>query len=328
MKCALVFLLVAGAAGALLRSGAESRALQAQSQLLNHRIQKYADGLEPGPTRDFLKTLHLCAPCKKYERFGENNDGGYVMCADGLDKGLVAAYSYGINGFDGWGNAITSRFHIPLEEYDCTNAKKPVMCKTCVRHFHNECILSNNGDAKATADAIRGSTEGEGDAQKAGDTNSHVTENSFKTFTQMLEASGQINAPERSLLLKLDVESAEWKIFAEEPLENLKKFRQIVVEYHWIHETEKHELYDEAVKKIEAAGFSVTHMHGNNYSPDIQEFGEYSIPDVIEVTYIQTPKKCAANIPYHLDLDMPNSLDPTWGARGNELPDAVLPTNL
>jgi len=326
MKVALVFPLVACAAGALLRNSAESQslALQAQSQSLDHKIQKYADS----PTRDFLKTLRLCAPCKKYERFGEDNDGGYAMCADGLDKGLVAAYSYGINGFDGWGNAIASRLHIPLEEFDCTNAKQPVMCKTCVRHFHNQCILSNNGDAEATADAIRGSTEGEGDAAKEGATSSHVTKDSFKTLTQMLEESGNANAKERSLLLKIDVESAEWTIFAEEPLANLKKFRQIVVEYHWIHEQQKHELYDKAVKKIEAAGFSVTHMHGNNYGGEMQEFGEYSIPNVIEVTYIQSPKKCSSHIPYHLDTDMPNSKDTTWGWRGQEMPDAVLPEKL
>merc|ERR1719420_2716294 len=116
-----------------------------------------------------------------------------------------------------------------------------------------------------------------------------MTGASFKTLTQMFKENGNTNAADRSLMLKIDVESAEWKVFAEEPVENLKKFREIVVEYHWIHEVNKHKLYLQAVKKIEQAGFSVAHMHGNNYGGGLQYFGEYHIPNVIEVTYVPTP---------------------------------------
>merc|ERR1719482_732721 len=138
----------------------------------------------------------------------------------------------------------------------------------------------------------------------------------------MLKESGEGKAKDSSLLLKIDVESAEWKVFAEEPAENFKKFREIVVEYHWIHEVEKHPLYDQAVRKIEDAGFAVAHMHGNNYGGPMQTFGKYSIPDVIEVTYIQKPAAgCANNIPYKNPLDMPNNANPHWA----EMPDAVLP---
>lgn len=323
MKYALVVsLLIPMAAGASLRSRSEHHALNAASQALNHRIQTYADTLARGATHDFLKTLRLCAPCNKYERIGEDNDGGYVMCADGLDKDLVAAYSYGINGFDGWGMAIASRFHIPLNEFDCTDLQRPVVCKGCDVHFRGQCILNNNGDPAAEAKMMRGV----GDERAAGNEGSasdtaKVTGASFKTLTQMLEESGNANAKERSLLLKIDVESAEWKIFAEEPVENLKKFREILVEYHWIGQKSNHELYLQAVKKIEQAGFAVTHMHGNNWAPmDYFERDAYSIPDVIEVTYIQKPPAgCAANIPYKNKLDMPNHK----GAE--ELPDAMLP---
>jgi len=321
MKFLLVLLLAPCASGAYLRSGTESDALRAGSNALHNQIQSYADTLEPGDTLDFLRALRLCAPCKKYQRFGEDNDGGYVMCADGLDKGLVGAYSFGINGFDGWGMAIASRFHIPLNEYDCTSLKQPVACKGCDRHFHPQCILHNNGDAEEAAKELRGvsdqrASDNEGNADDA----SKMTGASFKTFTQFFNESGNANAKERSLLLKIDVESAEWKIFAEEPVENLKKFREIVVEYHWINDKEDHQLYAKAVKKVEQAGFSVAHMHGNNWGRGMGEFGEFSIPDVIEVTYIQTPAKgCAANIPYHNKLDMPNT-----GERP-EMDDAVLP---
>lgn len=305
MKCRLasVFFVATTASGAVLKStflsktAAQSEVLSAQSQNLDQVLQKYADELEKGDTHDFLRTLRLCAPCNTYERIGEPHDGGYVMCTDGLDKGLVGAYSYGINGFDGWGMEIAKRYKIPLNEYDCTNFNEPAVCSGCDVHFHGECILNQNGDKLKPF---------------------------YKTLTQQLKESGNANAAERSLLLKIDVEAAEWDIFAQEPVENMKKFREIVVEYHWLNKQDQHPLYLAAVKKIEEAGFAVSHLHGNNYGGGNVHFDGYRIPNVLEVTYIQKPAQgCAANIPYHIpNLDTPNN------AAAYEIPDARLPTML
>jgi len=301
MKIVLAMLLATGVSGASVRfldtqaqkdALETSSALQAKSQTLDRQIQTVAKKLEPGATRDFLTTLRLCAPCKNYARVGEDNDGGYVMCEDDLDKGLVGAYSYGINGFDGWGMAIASKYKIPLNEYDCTNSKQPAVCDGCTVHFHGECILNQNGTPK------------------------HL----YKTMGQQFQDAGNAKSADRSLLLKIDVEAAEWKVFAEEPVENLRKFREIVVEYHWINQERNHALYLAAVKKIEAAGFAVTHLHGNNHGGGLQWFGDYSIPNVLEVTYIQKPSAgCSAEVPYHIPLDQVNN------ANGVEIPDATLP---
>jgi len=303
MKYIVAFLLASGAAGVSLRTSyamRESMVLAAQSHALDRKIQAYADNLVPGTTRDLLSALRLCAPCKKFERLGEANDGGYVHCADGLEKGLVGAYSYGIKGYDGYGMALAAKYKIPLHEYDCTNSTHPKVCDGCKVTFHSECILDN--DAKPRKD--------------------------FKTLSQQLKDSGNAEAKERSLMLKIDVEAAEWKIFAEEPVENMKKFREIVVEYHWITQLPMgtmvdsldHRLYLKALKKIEQAGFAVAHIHGNNFAGPLQSLGKYRIPNVIEVTYIQKPKAgCAAHIPYHVPMDMPNN------ATVPEDGDAVLP---
>jgi len=300
MKVFLAFLIASEAAGAVLkdtflsRDRSQSQALEADSKALDNRIQSYADKLEPGATREFLKTLRLCAPCQKFERIGEAHDGGYVMCMDGLDHGLIGAYSYGINGFDGWGMAVASRFHIPLQEYDCFNLQQPAACSGCSVKFHGECILNQHGQPSYD----------------------------HKTLTQQLSESGNAQAAKGSLLLKIDVEAAEWSVFAEEPVDNLKKFREIIVEYHWVGDTHKHDLYLAAVKKVEKAGFSVAHLHGNNHQGMIN-YGEYSIPHVLEVTYIQTPPSgCAANIPYRIPQDQPCA----YGSP--ELPDAHLPSKL
>jgi len=299
LRAAVVLLLAHETVSLFLRANtsvSSSNRLQLESQELDKVLQAAAGAQPAGPTREFLKTLRLCAPCNHFERLGEAFDGGYVTCTDGLDKGLVGAYSYGINGFDGWGMAVASRYHIPLHEYDCTNPKAPRVCQGCEAHFHYECI----SNARA------------------------VPEVNFKTFSQQLVDSGNFKTKDRSLLLKIDVEAAEWQIFAEEPITNLKKFREIVVEYHWLNKVHLHDLYLRAVKNIENAGFAVAHLHGNNFGGDLQHFGKYRIPNVLEVTYIQKPANgCAAGIPYHISgLDMPNN------ARGPELGDAVLPTKL
>eukprot|EP00929_Paragymnodinium_shiwhaense_P091128 TRINITY_DN5116_c0_g1_i2.p1 TRINITY_DN5116_c0_g1~~TRINITY_DN5116_c0_g1_i2.p1 ORF type:complete len:219 (+),score=48.80 TRINITY_DN5116_c0_g1_i2:321-977(+) len=216
------------------------------------------------------------------------------MCTDGLDKGLLGAYSYGINGFDGWGMAVASKYHIPLYEYDCTNLQEPTPCSNCTVHFRGECIMAEHQDPLDNA----------------------------KTLAAQIKDNGNDKSPERSLLLKVDIEAAEWHIFAAEPVENFRKFREIVVEYHWIDQTQNHELYLQAVKKIEAAGFSVAHLHGNNYGGGMRSFGEFSIPNVLEVTYMQTPSHgCSNDIPYRLPIDEPNNADE------EELPDGVLPTS-
>lgn len=248
-----------------------SLTLQAESLQLNYRLQHWADALPDGATRDFLRALRLCAPCKTYERIGESNDGGYVMCMDGLDKGLVGAMSYGISGYDGWGMQVASRLHIPLHEYDCTNPNEPAKCAGCEVHFHYECIRSASSSPQPN----------------------------FKSFSEQISEAGFAGKPEASLLLKIDVEAAEWDIFKDEPISTLRMFREIVVEYHWLGDASKHTLYAQAVKKLEDAGFRATHLHGNNFGGPLQYFGGYSIPNVLEVTYIRG-QGCAAGVPYHL----------------------------
>jgi hypothetical protein len=266
-----------------------SLAAQLSSLRLDHQFQLAAKELPHGTTREFLQALHLCAPCKKFERFGEQHDGGYIMCTDDLDTGgLNAAYSYGVAGIDGWGMDVAKKYGIPVHEYDCTNSKVPEPCSGCKAHFHNECLLNVNGVAKP----------------------------SFKTLATQLQESGFGNAPERSLVGKIDIESAEWKVYAEEPVSNLKKFRQIVTELHGLEQEGQHLLYLQALQNLQKAGFVPSHLHGNTYGGGLVEFGGYTVPNVIEVTFVPKPVNgCSKDLPIRLDQDMPN--DPNTPDFGN-----------
>ena len=60
------------------------------------------------------------------ERFGEPNDGGYLLCANLLGD-VKSAYSYGISGYDQWGCDVSTRLRVPVHQYDCFNLTRPSM---------------------------------------------------------------------------------------------------------------------------------------------------------------------------------------------------------
>jgi hypothetical protein len=217
-------------------------------------------------TAALLRSFRPCTACNKHRRYGEPNDGGYIMCEDDLTPGQIqGAYSYGINGFDGWGNDVSKALKIPVFEYDCTNRKLPLACPSCDLRFRPECILNHKSNYV-----------------------NHPERATYGTLSQQMQKNGHHEVSEGALLMKIDIEGAEWQIFAEEPAENLKKFREIVVEFHNLDQTDKHDLYLSAVKNILDAGFVVYHIHGNNNAGEAR-FGTKSVPSVLEVTYLRRP---------------------------------------
>jgi len=217
--------------------GTISASLHRSEQLGQHLALAAEHKSVSNETNALLRSFRPCAKCKQHKRYGESNDGGYVMCDDDMQLGqLKAAYSYGINGFDGWANAISEKFRIPVFEYDCTNPKQPSKCPSCDLRFNLECISSNSAKPQGK----------------------------YGTLSQHFQRNGHQGAAEASLLLKIDVEGAEWPVFAEEPPENLKKFREIIVEYHNLDQVAQHPLFLRAVSNVLRAGFVVEHIHGNN----------------------------------------------------------------
>ncbi|CAE7242057.1 ML2, partial [Symbiodinium sp. CCMP2456] len=128
-------------------------------------------------------------------------------------------------------------------------------------------------------------------------------------------------AAERSLFGKIDIEGSEWGAFAAAHVSTLKKFRQLVVEFHSLQEVHKHPDYLKAMLKLQLAGFRVVHLHGNNNVP-MFDTTDYKIPQVVEVTFdssAQPIATCLQDQQMH-PLDMPNI------AGTAELPLAHLPS--
>jgi hypothetical protein len=163
------------------------------------------------------------------QRFGEANDGGYILCANLLGA-VQAGYSYGISGYDGWGCDISRDLGIPVHQYDCFDTRQP-RCRGGRMIFHAECV----GASRATIDG-----------------------RPFDSLERQIQANGDGG---KRLVLKIDVEGAEWDTFLQTPAAVLAQIDQIAVEFHGVGE----ERFVWAVTKLKES-FHVAHLHHNNYS--------------------------------------------------------------
>lgn len=163
------------------------------------------------------------------ERFGEPADGGYLLCAN-LLGGAETGYSYGIAGYDQWGCDVSTRQRIPVHQYDCFDLHKPA-CASGHTVFHAECVgdrpLVNNG-------------------------------RKFDTLQNQFAANGDAG---RRVVLKMDVEGAEWDSLLHAPDAALERIEQMSVEFHGVHD----EKFVRTIWRLKTL-FWIAHVHFNNYS--------------------------------------------------------------
>merc|ERR1712224_737732 len=69
------------------------------------------------------------------------------MCRLGQqNSSIVAAYSYGVNGHDEWGEAVSRATQVPVHQYDCINTMQPSCQPPCNFVFHSECLTGFGED--------------------------------------------------------------------------------------------------------------------------------------------------------------------------------------
>ena len=208
-------------------------------------------------------------------RVGRNNDGGYVM-ANEFDK-YSAAYSFGISDDVSWDMDVAQR-GIDTFMYDHTIDGLPEENE----HFK---------------------------FFKMGICGVECKENNLKTFCDILTANNHLSS--KTLVLKIDVEGAEWDAFNTTSSDIIDNFSQIVVEFHGVNNIRDDSKYQKMLsvfKKLNST-HQVIHVHANNY-------GSYSIiagvplPETFEVTYIRKRDHefCDSKICFPISgLDMPNN---------------------
>ena len=204
------------------------------------------------------------------QRFGESNDGGYPLCAN-LLSAVKAGYSYGIAGYDGWGCEISRRLRIPVHQYDCFDLHAP-SCPGGQTVFHGECI----GTAKATQDG-----------------------RPFDTLTSQFARNGHAST---SLVMKIDVEGAEWDAFLFAPDGTLDEIDQLDVEFHNVNDAK----YVETIRRLKQF-FYVAHIHFNNFScePSLAPFPSWAFEVLLVSKRIAMTDGSAA--PAATQVDAPNN---------------------
>ena len=164
-------------------------------------------------------------------RFGEPHDGGYPLCANLLGA-VKAGYSYGISGYDGWGCDVSRRLHVTVHQYDCFDLREP-SCPGGSTVFHGECV----GTTKSVEDG-----------------------RPFDTLSNQFARNGHDAAP---LVMKIDVEGAEWDSFLLAPDGVFTHIDQLDVEFHHVDDPK----YVATMQRLKQF-FYIAHVHFNNFSCD------------------------------------------------------------
>ena len=209
---------------------------------------------------------------------GREHDGGYLMLDDfrGEDDGRRIAYSFGISDDVSWDLAMAERGY-DVYMYDHTIEACPGSHERF--HYHKLGIGARS-----------------------------EPENLLCTLGEILAVNGHEQA--EHMILKMDVEGAEWQVLDLLPDSVLQRFDQIVLELHWLVTSMEEGKNAEMLRVLSRLGrmHALVHLHGNNNASHL-ELGEQAIPDVIEVTYVsrrsyQARALRSAVLPS--SLDMPN----------------------
>ena len=213
--------------------------------------QKGIDSLEEYEYYSKIHKMTACydiadANCKKI-RVGKKNDGGYVMIKP-YSRNKIA-YSLGICDDVSWDKQMAEEGYV-IFQYDHTIDGLPEKNES----FYWKKI------------GITGLEEND----------------ELKKLTTLLKNNHHENIS--GMVLKMDIEGAEWDVLNSCPESVLLQFDQIVLELHNLNENENREKKLSAIAKL-TKNHVVVHVHGNNFRQTCF-CGEYVTPDVVEMTLV------------------------------------------
>ena len=163
------------------------------------------------------------------------------MCGN-LAGDVESAYSYGIAGEDSWGCELASRTRATVHQYDCFDTTRPV-CEVGRFVFHAECI---------------------------GNKTESVASRPFDTLANQVARNGDAGEP---LIVKMDVEGAEWNSLLAAPDRVLDRIHQLLLELHGTDERR----FLHTVRKLKRT-FHLVHVHFNNRActPGLEPFPAFA----------------------------------------------------
>ena len=214
---------------------------------------------------------------KNFVRVGRPHDGGYIM-VDNFHAADKIAYSFGIGNDVSWDLNMAARGY-DVFMYDPTINALPQENQKF--HFFKEGIAGIE-----------------------------MKEKSLNTLEHFVKMNG--HEYNDDMILKMDVEGAEWSFLATVSTELLNKFDQLVFEIHFmIDEKNQSEMNATlaCLKKINKT-HSLVHLHANNARPFLIFDDKVLFPSLLELTYVKTPNYELIddeNIFLPIPLDAPNN---------------------
>ncbi|MDE7333206.1 MAG: hypothetical protein K2O16_13425 [Lachnospiraceae bacterium] len=222
----------------------------------------------------FEQIKRLCKVQKAVEygliRIGSESDGGYVMLNDFGDDNT--AYSFGIGNNIDWDENIAD-YGIDVYCYDHTINQLP---KENTRLFF----------------------------QKTGICGEDDIENNLLSMETILNKNN--HQKKNRLILKMDVEGAEWEFINTISIDTLKQFSQMTFELHGITNIANREMIMRALEKLNKTHYIIW-VHGNNGGGS-ETAGTVVMPRLLEITYVNKEQYPCVEAPYDcpLDIDRPN----------------------
>ena len=180
-------------------------------------------------------------------RIGDKKDGGYILLDDLKD--IKFGYSFGIATEISFDKELAKK-NIDVFMYDPTINKLPF--ENSKFHWKKIGLVGRN-----------------------------INKNNMKTLPELIDENG--HSKEKNMILKIDIDSDEWDVFQYLPIKNLRQFKYIVGEFHFINSTNIQ--YYNILKKI-LLTHQIFHIHCNNFGKIIKLYG-YIICDAIEISFIQ-----------------------------------------
>lgn len=145
----------------------------------------------------------------------------------------------------------------------------------------------------------------------------------FRTLKQWID-SCLPEAYDRPLILQMDIEGSEYEVLAATPIETLRRFRLILVEFHGMDGMSRRGNFSRfrAIMRKLSKEFAIVHVHPNNnvLPNEIGRIGHYEVPSMLEFTFLKLDRVTSEQpmrVPH--PLDMPNvdyrpdlPLGPPW----------------
>lgn len=205
-----------------------------------------------------------------FVRVGKPYDGGYVL-ADDFSADMTV-YSFGIAGDASFDKQLADK-GLNIHMYDHTIASLPENHEKF--HFH-----------------------------KTGISDVDEAENSKLSMKTILEMNG--DAENNNLILKMDVEGAEWDFLNSVDSELLNQFTQITFELHRLTDEKNAQNVLSALDKLNQT-HQLVWIHANNFG-HIEKAGELEIPAYVEVTYLNKRRYSFRDgeCYFPLEIDMPD----------------------